>query len=65
MFPIVWREPMFAFEFDQALFEFRYERPAFDPLFALPPHRHSSSLSATYRTLYASGFFMVVRLLYQ
>lgn len=30
----VWREPMFEFEIDQALFEFAYARPQCEPLFA-------------------------------
>ena len=37
----VWRAEMFAFEFDQTLFEFEYARPQFAPLFELPPHIHS------------------------
>ena len=32
---------MFEFEFDEALFALKYKRPAFEPLFQLPP---------TYRT---------------
>ena len=32
---------MFAFEFDQTLFEFEYARPQFAPLFELPPQYHS------------------------
>ncbi len=30
---------MFAFVFEAVLFVFAYERPAFAPLFALPPNR--------------------------
>lgn len=30
---------MFAFVFEGTLFEFAYTRPAFVPLFALPPKR--------------------------
>lgn len=44
----VWREPMFAFEIDQALFEFEHARPQCEPLYALPPHSSTSSPS-TYR----------------
>ena len=32
---------MFAFEFDQTLFEFAYARPQFEPLFELPPNIQS------------------------
>lgn len=35
------RAEMFEFEFDEALFALKYKRPAFEPLFQLPP---------TYRT---------------
>ena len=37
----VWRAEMFAFEFDQTLFEFEHARPHLAPLFELPPHIHS------------------------
>jgi hypothetical protein len=29
--------PMFTFAFDEVLFRFQYERPAFEPLFQFPP----------------------------
>ena len=31
------RAEMFEFEFDEALFALKYKRPAFEPLFQLPP----------------------------
>ena len=34
---------MFAFEFENALFEFAAARPQFAPLFELPPNNHSSN----------------------
>lgn len=42
------RDPMFTFAFDDVLFKFQYDRPAFAPLFQFPPNRastHSISLS--------------------
>lgn len=37
---------MFVFEFEKPLFEFVYERPQCDPLFALPPTFSSSTVCA-------------------
>lgn len=48
---------MFAFEFDQALFEFAAARPQFAPLFELPPTIHSS-----YTVLPATGVVDFVNL---
>ena len=35
---------MFAFEFEKTLFEFVAERPAIEPLFALPPTMNNSGI---------------------
>ena len=38
------RAPTLSFEFEKPLFEFAYERPHCDPLFALPPTIRSSMI---------------------
>lgn len=41
LFKKVWRAEMYAYEYDQTLFEFEHARPQCAPLFELPPHIHS------------------------
>jgi len=41
------RPPMFEFVFEAALLEFQYQRPAFEPLFQLPPIAYYTRLLKT------------------
>lgn len=43
------RAPMFVLEFENPLFEFAYDKPHCDPLFAFPPTFRSSTPSAIRR----------------